>query len=43
MEFEENWPRCFRRKVVQGVDGRMNDNGQQVITIAHSEPLAQLS
>ena len=31
MKFKENWPSGFRE-----------DDGQQVITIAHPEPLAQL-
>ena len=41
MKFEENWPRGFRGEVVQ-LCGRMMDNGQQVITIAHPEPLSQV-
>ena len=36
MKFEENWPRGYRGEVVQRC-GR-TDVGQQVITIAHSEP-----
>ena len=39
MKFEENWTWGFRGEVVQ-ICGRMDDDGQQVITIAHPEPLA---
>ena len=38
MKFEEIWPRGFRGEVVQ-----MCDDGQGVLTIAHPEPLAQVS
>ena len=43
MKFEENWPRGFRREVVQGVDGPKedgwtDDDRRQVITTAHPEP-----
>ena len=41
MKFEENWPRGFRGEVVQ-MCGQM-DGGRRVITIAHPEPLAQVS
>ena len=40
--FEENWPRGFRGEVVQRC-GRTDDDGRQVITIAHPEPSAQMS
>ena len=40
MMFKENWPRGFR-EVVQRC-GQMDD-GRQVISIAHPEPLAQVS
>ena len=36
MKFEENWPRDYR-EVVQRC-GRTDDDGRQVITIAHPEP-----
>ena len=44
---EENWPKVFRGvKLFKGVnewmDNKQMDNGQQVITIAHPEPLAQV-
>ena len=46
MKFEENWPRGFKGEVVQRClrtsDGRTDDE-LQVITIAHPEPLAQVS
>ena len=45
IKFEEIWPRGFRGEVVQRLewtDGQTND-GPRVITIAHSEPLAQVS
>ena len=47
MKFQENWPKGFRGEVVQRcgrtdlgrTDGRtMDDDGRQVITIAHPEP-----
>ena len=41
MKFKENWPSGFRGEVVQRC-GWM-DYGQHVITIAHSEPLAQVT
>ena len=41
MKFEENWPEVFREEVIQRC-GQMK-NGRQVITIAHPEPLAQVS
>ena len=45
MKFEQNWLRGFRGEVVQKcgqTDGRTTtDDGHQVITIAHSEPLTQ--
>ena len=41
MKFEENWPNGFRAEVVQKY-GRTDDR-RQVITIAHTEPLAQVS
>ena len=47
MKFEKNWLRGFRGDVVQRylrTDGRPTaDDGQQVITIAHPEPLAQVT
>ena len=47
MKFQENWPRGFRGKIVRmcgrTTDGRTADDGQQVITIAHPEPSAQVS
>ena len=45
MKFEEIWPKGFREEVVQmceGTDG-WTDDGWGVITIAHPEPLAQIS
>ena len=42
MKFEENWPRGFIREVVQ-MCGRRTDDGRQVVTIAHPEPLAEVS
>ena len=42
MTFEENWPRNFRGDVIQ-MCGKMGDDRQQVITIAHPEPSAQVS
>ena len=44
MKFQENWPRGFRREVIQKC-GRTDGwiDGQQVITTAHPEPLAQAS
>ena len=39
--FEEIWPRGFRGEVVQRCE--RTDNGRRVITIAHPEPLAQVS
>ena len=36
MKFEENWPRDYR-EVVQRC-GWTDDDGRQVITIAHPEP-----
>ena len=49
MKFEEIWPRGFRGEVIQRCeqtygrkDGQMDD-GWRVITIAHPEPLAQVS
>ena len=37
MKFEENWPRGFKGEVVQRCE-RTDDDGRQVITIAHPEP-----
>ena len=45
MKFEEILPRGFRGEVVQmheRTEGQM-DEGRRVITIAHPEPLAQMS
>ena len=46
-KFEEIWPRVSEEKSFKGVDGRTNgqtDDGRwRVITIAHPEPLAQVS
>ena len=45
IKFEEIWPRGFRGEVVQmceRTDGQ-TDVGRRVITIAHPEPLAQVS
>ena len=33
----EGWPRVTEEKAFKGVDGRMMDDGRQVITIAHPE------
>ena len=41
IKFEEIWHRGFRKEVVQRC-GR-TDDGRRVITIAHPEPLAQVS
>ena len=41
IKFEEIWPRGFRGEVVQRCRG--TDDGWRVITIAHPEPLAQVS
>ena len=39
MKFEENWPRVSEEKSFKGVERRtMDDDGWQVITIAHPEP-----
>ena len=45
IKFEEIWPRGFRGEVVQmcGRTDRWTDNRRRVITIAHPEPLAQVS
>ena len=49
IKFEEIWPWGFRVEVVQRcdrTDGRMDrhtDDRRKVITIAHPEPLAQVS
>ena len=40
MKFEENWPKGSEQKSFKG--GWTNDEGQQVITIAHPEPKAQV-
>ena len=41
MKFEEKWPWGYRGEVVpmcEWMDGRMTDDGRQVVTIAHPEP-----
>ena len=47
MKFEENWPRGFKIEVVQRcgltMNGWTDKGGQQVTTIAHPEPSAQVS
>ena len=44
MKFEKNWPRGYRIEVVRMCermdDRRMDDDGRQVITLAHPEPCA---
>ena len=45
MKFEENWHKGFREEVVQRclLTVKLTDDRGQVITIAHPEPLAQVS
>ena len=45
IKFEEIWPRGFRGEVVQRCDRTdgQTDDGRRVITIAHPEPLTQVS
>ena len=45
IKFEEIWPRGFRGEVVQRCEqtDRQKGDGRRVITIAHIEPLAQVS
>ena len=38
VKIEENWPRVTEEKSFKVVGGRTDDDGRQVITIAHPEP-----